>query len=62
MVVPSLGLGALTAGLILGIICCRSSRRSCATFRYSRQFSDVNCASALAASLSEALRATGLPQ
>ena len=30
-------------------------------FRYSRQFSGVDCAPALAASLSEALRATGLP-
>jgi TolB-like protein/Tfp pilus assembly protein PilF len=30
-------------------------------FRYSRQFSGANCAPALAASLSEALRATGLP-
>jgi adenylate cyclase len=31
-------------------------------FRYSRQFSGVDCAPALAASLSEALRATGLPE
>jgi hypothetical protein len=31
------------------------------TFRYSRQFSGVNCASALAASLGDALRAAGLP-
>jgi TolB-like protein len=31
-------------------------------FRYSRQFSGVDCAAALAASLSEALRATGLPE
>jgi adenylate cyclase len=31
-------------------------------FRYSRQFSGVNCSPALAAALSEALRATGLPE
>lgn len=31
-------------------------------FRYSRQFAGVDCAPALAASLSEALRATGLPE
>ena len=31
-------------------------------FRYSRQFSGVDCAPALAASLSEALSATGLPE
>jgi adenylate cyclase len=31
-------------------------------FQYSRQFSGVDCAPALAASLSEALRATGLPE
>jgi hypothetical protein len=31
------------------------------TFRYSRQFSGVNCAQALAASLGDALRAAGLP-
>lgn len=31
-------------------------------FRYSRQFAGVNCAPALAASLSEALRAAGLPE
>jgi hypothetical protein len=31
-------------------------------FRYGRQFSGVNCAPALAASLSEALSATGLPE
>jgi adenylate cyclase len=31
-------------------------------FRYSRQFSGVDCAPALAASLSEALRVTGLPE
>jgi TolB-like protein/tetratricopeptide (TPR) repeat protein len=31
-------------------------------FRYSRQFSGVDCAPALAASLSEALRAIGLPE
>jgi hypothetical protein len=31
-------------------------------FRYSRQFSGVDCAPALAAALSEALRATGLPE
>jgi tetratricopeptide (TPR) repeat protein len=31
-------------------------------FRYSWQFSGVGCAAALAASLSEALRATGLPE
>jgi TolB-like protein/tetratricopeptide (TPR) repeat protein len=31
-------------------------------FRYSRQFSGVDCAPALAASLSEALRASGLPE
>lgn len=30
-------------------------------FRYGRQFAGVDCAPALAASLSEALRATGLP-
>ena len=32
------------------------------TFRYSKQFSGVNCAPALAASLGEALRETGLPE
>jgi hypothetical protein len=32
------------------------------TFRYSRQFSGVDCSPALAASLSEALRFTGLPE
>jgi adenylate cyclase len=32
------------------------------TFRYGKQFSGVNCAPALAASLSEALRETGLPE
>ena len=32
------------------------------TFRYSRQFSGVDCAPALAASLGEALRAAGLPE
>ncbi|MDF2118010.1 winged helix-turn-helix domain-containing protein [Roseiarcaceae bacterium H3SJ34-1] len=32
------------------------------TFRYSRQFAGVDCAPALAASLGEALRATGLPE
>jgi TolB-like protein len=32
------------------------------TFRYSRQFSGVDCAPALAAALGEALRATGLPE
>jgi TolB-like protein len=32
------------------------------TFRYSRQFSGVNCAPALAASLGEALRTAGLPE
>ncbi len=32
------------------------------TFRYSKQFSGVNCAPPLAASLSDALRATGLPE
>jgi TolB-like protein len=32
------------------------------TFRYSRQFSGVNCAPALAASLGDALRAAGLPE
>jgi adenylate cyclase len=32
------------------------------TFRYSKQFSGVNCAPALAASLAEALRETGLPE
>jgi adenylate cyclase len=32
------------------------------TFRYSNQFSGVNCAPALAASLGEALRETGLPE
>jgi hypothetical protein len=31
-------------------------------FRYSLQFAGVDCAPALAASLSEALRATGLPE
>jgi hypothetical protein len=31
-------------------------------FRYSRQFSGVDCAPALAAALSEALRVTGLPE
>ena len=31
-------------------------------FRYSRQFAGVDCAPALAASLSEALRAAGLPE
>jgi TolB-like protein len=31
-------------------------------FRYSQQFSGVNCAPALAASMSEALRAAGLPE
>jgi TolB-like protein len=31
-------------------------------FQYSRQFAGVNCAPALAASLSDALRATGLPE
>jgi Flp pilus assembly protein TadD len=31
-------------------------------FRYSRQFSGVDCAPALAASLGEALRAGGLPE
>jgi TolB-like protein len=31
-------------------------------FRYSRQFAGVDCAPALAAALSEALRATGLPE
>ena len=31
-------------------------------FRYSRQFAGVNCAPELAASLGEALRATGLPE
>ena len=31
-------------------------------FRYSRQFAGVDCAPALAASLSEALRPTGLPE
>jgi hypothetical protein len=31
-------------------------------FRYSRQFAGVDCAPALAASLSKALRATGLPE
>ena len=31
-------------------------------FRYSRQFDGVDCAPALAASLSAALRATGLPE
>jgi tetratricopeptide (TPR) repeat protein len=31
-------------------------------FRYSRQFSGVDCAAALAASLGEALRAAGLPE
>jgi len=31
------------------------------TFRYSKQFSGVNCAPALAASLGEALSETGLP-
>jgi adenylate cyclase len=32
------------------------------TFRYSKQFSGVNCAPALATSLGEALRETGLPE
>jgi tetratricopeptide (TPR) repeat protein len=32
------------------------------TFRYSKQFSGVNCAPSLAASLSNALRETGLPE
>jgi hypothetical protein len=32
------------------------------TFRYSKQFSGVNCEPALAASLGEALRETGLPE
>jgi hypothetical protein len=32
------------------------------TFHYSNQFSGVNCAPALAASLGEALSATGLPE
>ena len=32
------------------------------TFRYSRQFAGVDCAPALAASLGEALRVTGLPE
>jgi tetratricopeptide (TPR) repeat protein len=32
------------------------------TFRYGKQFSGVNCAPALAASLGEALRETGLPE
>jgi len=32
------------------------------TFRYSKQFSGVNCAPALAASLGEALGETGLPE
>jgi adenylate cyclase len=32
------------------------------TFRYSKQFSGVNCAPALAASLGEALRESGLPE
>jgi TolB-like protein/tetratricopeptide (TPR) repeat protein len=32
------------------------------TFRFSRQFSGVNCAPALAASLGDALRAAGLPE
>ena len=32
------------------------------TFRYSKQFSGVNCAPALAAALGEALRETGLPE
>jgi hypothetical protein len=31
-------------------------------FRYSRQFSGVDCAPALAASLGEALRSAGLPE
>src|SRR5258708_21520321 len=31
-------------------------------FRYSRQFSGVNCAPALAASLGDALRTAGLPE
>jgi len=31
-------------------------------FRYSRQFSGVDCAPALAAALSDALRETGLPE
>jgi hypothetical protein len=31
-------------------------------FRYSRQFAGVDCSPALAASLSEALRVTGLPE
>ena len=32
------------------------------TFRYSKQFSGVNCAPALATALGEALRETGLPE
>ncbi|MGY3082282.1 tetratricopeptide (TPR) repeat protein [Bradyrhizobium sp. LM6.10] len=32
------------------------------TFRYSRQFSGVNCSPALASSLGGALRAAGLPE
>jgi tetratricopeptide (TPR) repeat protein len=32
------------------------------TFRYSRQFSGVNCTPALASSLGDALRAAGLPE
>jgi hypothetical protein len=32
------------------------------TFRYSKQFLGVNCAPSLAASLSEALNKTGLPE
>lgn len=32
------------------------------TFRFSRQFSGVNCAPALAASLGDALRTAGLPE
>jgi hypothetical protein len=32
------------------------------TFRYGKQFSGVNCAPALAASLGEALSETGLPE
>jgi hypothetical protein len=32
------------------------------TFRYSRQFAGVDCAPALAAAMSEALRTVGLPE
>jgi tetratricopeptide (TPR) repeat protein len=32
------------------------------TFRYSRQFAGANCSAGLAASLSETLRAIGLPE